>query len=221
MNRVRAPKDEGFALLEALAVLLLSALVLHALMLAVSLVTRSSAAASRGAATLEELATGLAALRRDFSQIAAVKTGAAVNAPLLFYGSDEALGLAIRTEAQFGGDQLVWIAVRSKPAALTRSSVVRVPGAADFERARSSAPIALFEGAWRWRFSFAEVTERGTIWSGSWIAQSRLPDIVQLQIWDRSDERRAPLTLMISPHVDSPSACGEGDVCRGGGNAAR
>lgn len=221
MNSVRAPKDEGFALLEALVVLMLTALVLHALMLTVSLVTRSSASASQGAAKLEELATGLAAMRRDFAQIAAVKTGTEANAPLLFYGSGEALGFATRTDPQLEPDQLVWIAVRSRPPALLRSSAIRVPGQVTFERARASAPIAIFEGAWRWRFSFAEMTERGTIWTGSWIAQPKLPDIVRLEIWDRSDERRQPLTLMMSPHVDSPSACRDGESCAGGGNAAR
>jgi len=213
MRKERKSSEGGFAMLEALVVLLLSALVFQALLLSAYLVTRSSAAASRDAGNIERLATGLTALRRDLSEVAAIKTSERAGAPLLFYGSETAVGLATGSAS----DQLVWISVRS--GALVRSALARSPSATSFEKVSAAPPTALLQGAWDYRFSFAENTRKGFVWSNSWSDRPTLPDVIRLQIWSKSDSRRAPLTLVVSPHVDPPRLCPEGASCEGGPDA--
>ncbi len=196
-------------MLEALVVLLLSALIFQALLLSAYLVTRSSAATTREVQNVERLATGLTALRRDLSEIAAIKTSERPGAPLLFYGSEQAIGLATGSAS----DQLVWISVRSGD--LVRSSTARLPSTTGFEQARAANPTAVLQGKWDYRFSFAENTEKGVIWTSSWFDRPRLPDIIRLQIATRSNARQAPLTLVVSPHVDPPRLCPEGETCEG------
>ncbi|MBZ9790153.1 hypothetical protein K9B32_08420 [Rhizobium sp. 3T7] len=213
MRKKRERGDGGFAMLEALVVLLLSALVFQALLLSAYLVARSSAAASRDAGSVERLATGLTALRRDLSEVAAIKTSERAGAPLLFYGSEQAVGLATGSAS----DQLVWISVRSGD--LVRSAIARLPSATSFEKVRVATPTAVLQGGWDYRFSFAQNTEKGVVWKSSWADRPRLPDIIRLQIWNRSDGRRQPLTLVVSPHVDPPRLCPEGANCEGGPDA--
>ncbi|EPE95146.1 hypothetical protein [Rhizobium grahamii] len=212
MRKGRKSGDGGFAMLEALVVLLLSTLIFQALLLSAYLVTRSSAAASRDAGSVERLATGLTALRRDLSEVAAIKTSERPGAPLLFYGGERAIGLATGST-----DQLVWISARSGD--LVRSAIARLPSATGFEKVSAAPPTALLQGAWDYRFSFAQNTGKGIVWSSSWFDRPRLPDIIRLQIWSKSDARRAPLTLVVSPHVDPPRLCPEGASCEGGANA--
>ncbi|MBW9113786.1 hypothetical protein JNB88_09080 [Rhizobium cauense] len=213
MRKARQRGDRGFAMLEALVVLLLSALVFQALLLAAYLVTRSSTAATREASSVERVATGLTALRRDLSEIAAIKTSESVGAPLLFYGSEQAVGLATGSAS----DQLVWISVRSGD--LVRSATARLPSATGFEKVRSEAPTALLQGARKYRFSFAQKTKKGLVWTNSWSGQPILPDIIRLEVWASSNTQRPPLILVVSPRVDPPRTCPEGAACEEGADA--
>src|SRR5258706_2267181 len=88
-------RQAGFMLVESIAVLALSGLVLLTLVIATDLVSRNSAAAARSANTLETLATGFAAVRRDLEDARFIRVGANAEDPILFSGGSQAVAVAV------------------------------------------------------------------------------------------------------------------------------
>ena len=76
----------GFALVEAIAVLALSGLVLLTLVIASDLVSRNSTATARTANALETLAVGFKAVRRDLEGVRFIRIGTFAKDPILFSG---------------------------------------------------------------------------------------------------------------------------------------
>jgi general secretion pathway protein J len=207
MSQLRPDSQGGFALLESLAVLALSALVLLTLVIAADLVTRNSAAASRRVNETEALATGLAALGREIADAKPIPVGS-LKGPLLFHGGPASLGLVRRDERDAAGDTLIWIAATydGDRGLLVRSAAPLLPQTKDFAASDFADSTAILAGPWTYRFSYAAAGTPSS-WVGSWSVPERMPAAVRLEVFDRRDGSRVLPALVTRIRVDSVPGC--------------
>lgn len=212
MTRSARDGRGGFALIESLAVLALSALVLLTLLMAADLVTRSSAAAARRANDMESLATGFGALRRDLAGAKQIRIGSP-DGPLLFQGGPTSLGVPV--DAGAGGDKLIWIATEASGGRqlLVRSEAPLLPQTSDFAAAGFKDPAVLLSGAWSYRFSYAGSSGETLSWTATWSDSRRMPAAIRLDVTDRAGRQvLAPLVMRL--HADAVPECrSEGGSC--------
>jgi type II secretory pathway component PulJ len=210
----REARNGGFALVEAVAVLALSALVLLTLLIAAGLVTRNSAQAARRANDLEMLATGLAALQRDLEGAKPSRAGSA-DGPLLFRGEATSLGFVVgRDGAALGpGDSLVWITTERDDAGarLVRAAAALLPQADDFASAAWGRPSLLVSGPWLYRFSYA-ARASPAVWRANWAEPGSLPGSVRLEVIDRAGGVRILPPLVARLRAEGPPPCPEGEA---------
>lgn len=211
MTPASSDRQAGFALVESIAVLALSGLVLVTLLLATDLVSRNSAAAARSANAIETLATGLAAIRRDLEGARFIRVGAAPEDPVLFSGKAQAVAVAVADDRSgvAVGESLVLIAARYEGGrgVLVRSSARLLPGTSGFGAAEFTNQALLVSGPWKYRFSYADLEAGAERWRGTWTATSRMPAAIRLEVLDDSGRRvLTPLTVRV--HIDS-GGCAE------------
>lgn len=213
----------GFALVEAIAVLALAALVLLALLVATDIVSRNSAVAARRAGDLETLATALAAVRRDLEGALHVPSALEPDAPIIFTGDSDSVGLVVEDDrsGRGMGESLLSIETRygSRAGALIRSSAPFLPGMNGFAGADFGASTVLAEGPWRYRFSYAGDVNGELKWRSTWSRQRRLPAAIRLEVLNVRGRRVVP-SLTVEVNVNAAGGCSEGDPrCRDQGTA--
>jgi general secretion pathway protein K len=218
-------RESGFALIESIAVLALSAMVLLALLITSSLVVRNSAGATRRANAVENLATGLDALRRDLAGARFTRGGTGDDAPVLFDGRPQALGF-VTPEGDGGtgegaSESMIWIAAQGGEAAgvLVRSSAPLLPQMTSFGEAQFANPVVLLAGPWTYRFSYAELGAAAPQWRANWSNLKSLPDAVRLELLDRAGNPAVP-PVVIALQIDAEPKC-EGRAAQGRTRRAR
>lgn len=211
MKRRRAHREAGFALIESIAVLALSGLVLTTLLLATDLISRNSAAAARRANTIETLTTGLAAIRRDLEGARFIRIGTRQEDPILFSGTAQAVAVAVGDDGTglADGESLILIETRygEGTGTLVRSSSRLLPGTTGFGGSSFGSSAVVISGPWRYRFSYADFTSGGERWRGTWAASGRLPEAIRLEVLDDGGERVVP-PLVVRVAVNS-GGCAE------------
>lgn len=217
MNRQRTAHDGGFALIEAICVLLLSALVMATLSLATSVVVRHSEAAHTKTNQMEVLAAGVTRMKRDVSGIIPVRAGPAKDSPLLFSGSRKSIVYALAADGRVP-ETMVWIEAHYELGigTLMRWEAPLIPGEPTRASLHRHKPAILMSGPWIFEFAYAHGgTERASLWSNGWSGRTALPALLRLDVVDA--KTRGPVTSMIAAtHVDAIFDCitPEG-VCRG------
>lgn len=196
MRRERAHREAGFALIESIAVLALSGLVLMTLLLATDLVSRNSAAAARRANNIETLTTGLAAVRRDLEGARFIRIGTRPEDAILFSGGAQAVAVAVGDDntGLADGESLVLIESRygEGTGALVRSSARLLPGTTGFGAVKFGNSAVLISGPWRYRFSFADFEAGAERWKAAWAATTRLPGAIRVEVLDPGGQRVVP-----------------------------
>jgi type II secretory pathway pseudopilin PulG len=224
----RRDDQGGFALIEAIAVMLLSGLVMLTLLIATDLITRNARAATQRANAIEGLTTGLAALRRDIAAASFTRAGEAPDSPVLFEGAPRALSLARSTAGS--GEQsagptpagsLIRIESRYEQGRglLVRSEAPMGLMNAGFAGAAFGSPVVLLTGPWTYRLSYGRVTGPKMVWQETWTNARALPEVVRLEILDGGSGRLVATPLLVPLRVDAEIRCvpGEGGGCEGGG----
>ena len=213
MTRPAADRQAGFALVESIAVLALSGLVLLTLVIATDLVSRNSAAAARSANAVETLTMGLAAVRRDLEGARFIRIGAEPENPVLFSGGAQAVAAAIADDGTGSndGESLILIEARydGGRGALVRSSARLLPGTTGFGGAEFANHAVLLSGPWTYRFSYRDSgagTEAGS-WRGEWSSLNRMPSAVRLEVLNDAGRPVLP-ALVVRMHIDS-GGCAE------------
>jgi hypothetical protein len=211
MSRRVLDAEAGFAMVESIAVLVLSALALLTLVIATDLVSRNSAAAARGANTIETLAMGFAAVRRDLEATRFIRIGTQAEDPILFSGGPNAVALAVASDGTGtnAGEGLVLIEARYENGrgVLIRSSAPMRPGTVGFGEAQFANPAVLMSGPWHYRFAYDDLQPGGLRWGGQWSAANRLPASIRLEVLNDAGHRIAP-PLVVRLPVDS-GGCAE------------
>ena len=207
MSGKAADNQSGFALIESIAVLALSALVLLTMLIAADLVTRNSAAASRRANEIESLATGFNALRRDLAAAKHIVVGGSEGI-ILFQGSSTSLGMAVEGGGDgSSGDNLIWITTQEgdNGRLLVRSEAPLLPQTADIASAEFKDPAVLISGPWTYTFSYAQAVGPSFTWTSSWSASKELPAAIRVEVTHR-EGGRVLSPLVVPVHVDAGPA---------------
>lgn len=198
--------DGGFVLVEAIAVLALSGLVLLTLLIASGLVARNSAAVANRANEMESLNTGLATFERDLAG-AQPLASAGADSPILFEAGPSSVGFVAPADVG-GGQQLVRI--EAKPmggqGALVRSSAPLQPQTGGFAGAGLGHPVVLLSGPWTYRLSYGKAGDGPIAWTDGWSDTKQLPDAVQLEILDAGGARTVSPQI-VALHIQSQGRC--------------
>jgi general secretion pathway protein J len=213
MRRERARQD-GFALIEAVAVLALSALVLLTLLIAADIVTRNAGAASRRTHEVEAVATGLAAVRRDLAGALFLRAGPEPDSPVLLEGTANAIGFAVakdRTDLGYSGS-LIRIEAQygDGRGTLLRSSARLLPELTGFADATFGDAAVLLNGPWTYRFAYASAARGSLQWSEAWSNPGAIPAAVRLEVLDAEGKPMAP-PLVARIGVDAELNCAESE----------
>jgi general secretion pathway protein J len=207
----RRDRNGGFALIESIAVLALSSLVLLTLVIATDIVARGSGAAARRANDLESLSTGFAALRRDIEGALHVRVGPADAQSLMFVGRPDAVGIVVPEEGgdDTTSDSMLWIEAEyeDERGLLRRSSTRLLPETQGFTDAAFTDPALLLTGPWRYRFSFADAKDGTLRWLNRWNSTSRMPVAIRLEVLSRAGSRRIAPPLVVRVRTDSDGQC--------------
>lgn len=212
----------GFALIEAIAVMLLSGLVMLTLLIATDLVTRNARAATQRANAVEGLATGLAALRRDVAGASFTRGGEGPEGLILFEGGPRTLSLARSGDGSGArGPSLVRIEARYEQGRglLVRSEAPLGLMNTGFAGAAFGSPVVLLTGPWTYRLSYGKASAGKMAWQENWANASALPEVVRLEILDGSSGQRILTPLLVPLRVDAEIRCtpgGEAGGCGGG-----
>lgn len=213
----RRDTTAGFALVQAIAALGLSALCMMMMISMGSLAVGNSGVSAERLDDIEHFATGMSALRRDLAATKRLETGQNRDGPILFFGTSGAMGLAIG-----GGpgtqDEMVMIVARtaSEGGGLVRMSRPLEPGAQSFEGGRWSAPVVLVGGPWLFEFSYAVSDAEASARQKNWPFAGRLPASVHIHVSGPRLGKMAipPLVIPIRVNTASPCLDGEGDRCK-------
>ncbi len=215
MTTKRRRDEDGFILIESMAVLVLSALVLLTILIASDLVIQNSGAAVRRAHEIETLATGFAALRRDLADAqpvrAAVPPGGDPEAPatILFQGGATTIGLATEGEgSEAYDDRLVLIQATEEQGRgrLVRSTARLLPQIAGFDSAPFGNSAIVMAGPWSFRFAYAAEGEGALQWTDSWTNPRALPAAIRVAVLGKDDDPIAP-PLVVKLHIDAEVEC--------------
>jgi len=208
MNRARR-SEAGFALIESIAVLLLSALVMLTLLIATDLVSRNARAATQRANAIEGVATGLAALRRDISGAQFVRGGEGKPEDiLLFEGGPRALSFLGKEPG--GEDVMIRIETRydARRGALIRSSAPPGPAPDSFAGASFGSSVILLSGPWTYRLSYGTAKPSGGVaWQDTWSSNKALPDAVRLEVLTGDGGQPAFTPLTVALRINAEVAC--------------
>ncbi|VVT08550.1 hypothetical protein [Rhizobium sp. EC-SD404] len=198
---VSTGREDGFALLEAVVVLAITALVFVALAVSTGMVVRNAKAMSERTNLAETLIGGLEAWRHDVA--AAFIPGDVVNGPAMT-GSANAMTFVAARSGIDGISALV--TYRAQGVRVERSVANYTSVEAD-QRAAATAE-AVLNGPWRFRFAYRARHGEGR-WLDSWTRANELPAFVRLSVLTG----RAPETIIAE--VVAPIRANRTTVCIG------
>jgi len=203
----RASEPYGFALIEAIAALALTA----TLLLALGAITGQWTPAWRhGFARLQAVQSLDAGLDRLAADIAAARVagpGPALNlAP--FVGEPTRIVLVRSQIGPNAGPKLEWVQIEQQAGdsglIVARSHAPFAPSADDEPPSQFLDAVAALHPPWRVRFAF---TGDDGAWRETWVRQSRLPRAVRIEVYDRDSGVASPLSTIVALHVDTPVDC--------------
>ena len=199
-------------MLEALAALALSGLVLAAVPLASGILIRSWQSATSGSDRLDTLATGLSVVRRELSAMRrerfASRDGAGA---YVFLATSDQLGFVIpdagpRSER---GEYMVMLAARPET---NGNSLVRLmapfrPDMKNFDAITKDDPVVLMSGPWKYEFRYAMQKRDGIEWLDQWLDEQDLPIAVRLDVLDYTTGKRVFPPLVVPFHIIAEPGC--------------
>ncbi|MCT8974715.1 PulJ/GspJ family protein [Microbaculum marinisediminis] len=210
----------GYVMIEALAALAISGLVLAAVPLASGILFRNWEKATSGSDTLDRLASGLSVVRRELSMMRRERFADRDAAgPYAFLATSDTIGFVLpdASDGSEPGEFVVVIKVRPEANgnALVRGMAPFRPDMRNFNRLRLDDPVVLLSGPWKYRFQYAARRRDGLEWLDEWLDEQDLPVAIRLDVVDYTSEQRVIPPLVIPIRVDAEPGCVDerGGVC--------
>jgi hypothetical protein len=208
----RAGKRSGYVMLEALAALALSGLVLAAVPLASGILIRSWQSATSGSDRLDTVATGLSAVRRELSAMRRERFASRDAAgAYAFLATPDQLGFVVPDAGAKSerGEYMVMLAARPEK---DGNSLVRLmapfrPDMKNFQAITTDDPVVLMSGPWKYRFYYATQKRDGIEWLDQWLDEQDLPIAVRLEVLDYITGERVFPPLVVPFHVIAEPGC--------------
>jgi general secretion pathway protein J len=212
--------QDGFTLVEALAALAITAVIIAATGALVHNVAFGFDKGTRSVNEGERLILAVERLTDDFSSARFVQWGRRNSLELAFVGdarNDEHPATLTFVSAKSGvdteaGDEIVNLTVEQD---VDRSRLVRRRAPwfgtrTRFEEIRFSDPVVLLEGKFAIAFAFGQVTPKATIsWSDAWEGQQALPRFVRLIFRDQNARENTASGTEFAIRANMPATCAQ------------
>jgi len=215
----------GYVLIEAMAALVLSGLVLASVPIASGMLIRSWQSVTRGSDRLDQLATGLGVVRRELSvmqrtRFAPKRRNRGDDGPPVFIGTPDTVGMvlpgdAVRTGPNADkGDRIVMFTVEPgvQGATLLRGSTPYRPELTGFETVQLQDPVILLDGPWRYQFLYAAADKERLQWLPVWDREERLPVAIRLDVVDNATGIRVIPPLIVPLQITAEPGCIDSDL---------
>jgi prepilin-type N-terminal cleavage/methylation domain-containing protein len=222
----RSPREDrcaGFTLIEVLAAVAVSSVIILAIATLIHDVARHFDRGTRGAQEAERLILAVERLAQDFGSARFVGWTTEGGAALAFSGEPATDDKPARVMfvgnagnmAGPPGEEIVTLTV--EPAGdvtrLVRRRAVWAGPHTRFEDILPQDPVVLVEGALDIVFAFGRMMPSGALeWSGSWTGQSALPRFVRLILRDRTSHSDLLGEADFVVRADAPAGCGRPDA---------
>ncbi|UVC12608.1 prepilin-type N-terminal cleavage/methylation domain-containing protein (plasmid) [Rhizobium sp. TH2] len=203
-NIIRGKARSGFLLVELLATMTISALLLAALFSIASLTTRMSGRIQRQSESIENGTLILAALSRDIERAAPIRW-AGKDAGLVFNGAERSMVFARETKFADGGTNLNAIQIDGDRGFIRRAPDIP-PQAISFSDLAFEQPAAIWSDGYVVTFAYyGRLPDGREVLTTAWENASQLPVAVRLTLW-RADKTRS--TLRVKLDTDAEPGCG-------------
>lgn len=207
----RSERRGGYVMLEALAALAISGLVLAAVPLASGILIRTWQRVTQGSDTLDTLATGLAVVRQELSTLRRERFPGRDDVPYMFLGTPDTVGAVLPGGGgpNDTGEAVVVLSVRPEAAGntLLRGSVPYRPDIRSFVGLPLADPVVLLTGPWRYQFQYAD-RRRGKIeWIPEWQDEGALPFAIRLDVTDYVTGARIIPPLVVPLRIEADPGC--------------
>jgi type II secretory pathway pseudopilin PulG len=199
----RHDRQAGFLLVEVLATMTISALLLAALFSITSMTLRASARIERQTQQIEMRIRLLSALAREI-QRAVPARWAGRNAGFIFMGDRQRVAFATELPSPGGATETVAVFIDGAKA-ITRRVAIVDPAASSFAELAIGRPEPLSNGELRLAFAyFARLADGREALVETWPDARQYPVAVQVMLSDRAGERS---TMRVRLNVDAEPGC--------------
>lgn len=206
------PRQSGFTLVEVLAALALSSLVLLSLNMAMSAVGKGSDHTRRSLGEQSELGAAVDIFSRDVARIAKIRRPAKPGdfAGYVFDGRTDSITYPLREREGLAapGLYLVRLSVRRKDGIETLlRERAPLPDAETGALPQWGDPVVLLTGPYDIAFAYRAQRTGARDWSGSWQASDIMPEQIRLTITNRETDRLRVPGFVQSLAIDSEVDC--------------
>lgn len=203
-NTLRADARAGFLLVEVLATMTISALLLAALVSIASVTMRTSSRIEGRSEAIENGTRILAALSRDIERGAPIRW-AGKDAGFVFIGRDRGLVFASEVRLADGTSNIIAIGIDGGESIARRMANIS-PNAASFDDLAFDPPETIAGGRYSLAFAYyGRLPDGREALTDVWRDQSQLPVAVRLTL---SDAAGTTTTLRVKLGVDAEPGCG-------------
>jgi type II secretory pathway component PulJ len=225
MARERTEARSGFTLIEALAMLALTSVIMVGMTALIHDVAKNFDRGTRGVTAGERLLLAVERLAQDFGSARYVVWNSKNGPAVAFMAESNDDGLAkVVFVANAGvmsgpqGDEVITLTVERDDSVtrLVRRRTQWMGSRMHAEDAIPADPVVLIEGKVDIALQFAGIGPNGALqWSGSWTGAQALPRFVRLFVRDRASGRDLLGESDFVVRADAPAACGRPDASPG------
>jgi general secretion pathway protein J len=202
--------QNGFTLVEVLAALAITSLILVSLNLASSGVRQSVERTHRSLADQAALSAAVGIFQRDVQRIVKLRRASGASG-FLFEGNARQViyPVAGQRGASQGGLYLVRLAARDVQGGmqLVRERMPMLPGEIAGERQSWNDAVVLLEGPFELGFAYRAPQTGDRAWRDSWSAAAAMPEQIRLTIEDRATGRLRVPVIVQPLQVDGEPEC--------------
>lgn len=203
-------RQHGFTLIEMLVSLTAMAAVLMLIGGALAVMGRNWDANAGRIETLDMVSRAFDLLARDAANLQRIAQPSGTPA-YLFRGRTDGLAFVALEPPHPGEAGLYFISYQVKPngpaAELIRSRAIYRQGMARFPGATPANRVPLLAGPYVYRFAYGRIEGRKQSWSAGWTVADRLPDLIRLQVFDRSGGRALAPPMIVRLRADAELDC--------------
>jgi prepilin-type N-terminal cleavage/methylation domain-containing protein len=219
-GHIRAKRRQGFTLVEVLAALAITSVIIAAIGALVHNVALSFERGTRGVSEGERLILAVERLAADIGSARFVQRATEIGTALAFTGEpakgEEAAKMifvgAGGSSPNHDGEEVVSLTVEQE-GEVTRLVRRRAPWLGPrtrFEDLTLSDPVILLEGKFLMSFAFGRTTrDSAVIWNDDWKGQSTLPRFVRLILRDRTTGTDLLAGADFVVHADASDGCAQ------------
>jgi general secretion pathway protein J len=204
-------REGGFTLIELLVSLTILGVILGLLGAGLRVLSKNWEANAQRIDALDMISRAVDILHRDAAGLQRVVVVAESTPKFLFTGGADHLAF-VTLEPPYptaAGPYFVSysVAANGPTLELIRARAQYQKGLLAFPGATPANRVRLVQGPFRYRFSYAKKASKETVWRDAWTDQSRLPDLIRLQIIDSRQNAAVSRPVIVAVPADAELGC--------------